>query len=256
MSLVPVGSSQALSSAKVTAASESALMQEVRPTVITLMAKVLEGRQGTLMVSASEVGADVKVDGRQVGTTPIEPLVMAGGPHLLTVEKDGFSPVRKEVRVQVDQITDESVRLAPSPDTIVAYETRAKRMRALAWASAGLAVAGVALAVIAEVEGAATYGDSGNPKSFQYARAQLVAGDESFRAQANSLKAQLQTWSALAVVGLAVGAAGAVTSAVLFIIGDDPSKYDQFHRNLPRSKATTVSVAPTLGGLVLSGTFW
>lgn len=193
LSLVPVGSSRAVSSHKVTAATEAALMQEVRPAVITLMAQVLEGRQGTLMVSASEVGADVKLDGRQVGTTPLDPLVIAGGPHLLTVEKDGFSPVRKEVKVMVDQLTDESVRLAPSPDTIVAYETRAKRLRALAWTTAGIAVAGFALAVISETQGAAIYGDTTSKTSFQYTRAQLLMNDETFRGRANELKTQLAT---------------------------------------------------------------
>ena len=255
-SLVPVGSSQAVSSHKVTAVTEAALMQEVRPAVITLMAKVLEGRQGTLMVTTSEVGADVKLDGRQIGTTPIDPVVIAGGPHLLTVEKDGFSPVRKEVKVTVDQLTDESVRLAPSPDTIVAYETRAKRLRALAWTMGGIAVAGFLVAIISASEGARIYGDTTSETSFQYARAQLLKNDESYRAKANELKTQLATWSTLAVVGISVGAASAVASAVLFILGDDPGKYDQFHRVPQRSKAPTVALSPSLGGVVLSGTFW
>ena len=254
LSLVPVGSSQALSSHKVTSLTEAALMQEVRPAVITLMAKVLEGRQGTLMITASEVGADVKIDERQVGTTPIDPVVIAAGPHLLTVEKDGFSPVRKEVRVTVDQITDVSVRLAPSPDTIVAYETRAKSLRALAWTTAGLAVVGFGVAVLSVAEGAHIYGDSTTEGSFQYARAHLLNNDESYRARANELKAQLTTWNTLAVVGMAVGAASAVASAVLFILGDDPGKYDQFHKVLQKGKAT-LALAPTLGGLVLFGTF-
>ncbi len=257
LSLVPVGATHASSSAKVTATSESALMQEVRPTVITLMSKVLEGRQGTLMISTSEVGADVKIDERQVGTTPLEPMVLAAGPHLVTIQKDGFSQVRKEVRIAADQVSDESFRLVPSPDTILAYETNAKRLRVLAWAAGGLAVAGFALAIIAESQSARIYGDTNSVDSFQYARAQLLAQDESYRAKATELKAQVETWSTLSMVGIAVGAAGAVTSAVLFIVGDNPAKYDQYHRLKPSPSANkpTVSLAPTLGGVVLSGTF-
>jgi len=255
LSLVPVGASQTSSSAKVSAASESALMQEVKPAVITLMAKVLEGKQGTLMVSTSEIGADVKIDERQVGSTPLDPVVLPAGPHMVTIQKDGFSQVRKEVRVSADQVSDEAFRLVPSPDTIVAYEAKAKRLRVLAWAAGGLAVAGFALAIIAESRSAAIYGDALKEHSFQYARAQLLANDESYRAEATALKAQVETWNALALVGIAVGAASAVTSAVLFILGDDPGKYDQYHRLKPTSTKPTVSLAPTLGGMVLSGTF-
>ena len=72
----------------------------------------------------------------------------------------------------------------------------------------------------------------------------------------NTCNAPLATWSTLAVVGISVGAASAVASAVLFILGDDPGKYDQFHRVPQRSKAPTVALSPSLGGVVLSGTFW
>lgn len=257
LSLVPVGASQTSNSAKVSAATESALMQEVKPAVITLMAKVLEGKQGTLMVSTSEIGADVKIDERQVGTTPLDPVLLPAGPHLVTIQKDGFSQVRKEVRVSADQVSDESFRLVPSPDTIIAYETRAKRLRVLAWSAGGLAVAGFALAIIAESQSAAAYGDSNSKGTFQFARAKLLEQDESYRAEATSLKAKVETWNALSLVGIAVGAAGAVTSAVLFILGDDPAKYDQYHRLKPTSSkpSVSVSVAPTLGVVVLSGSF-
>lgn len=58
------------------------------------------------------------------------------------------------------------------------------------------------------------------------------------------------------MVGLSVGAAGAVASAVLFIVGDDPGKYDPFHRVPQKSKAPTLALSPSLGGVVTPGTFW
>ena len=75
---------------------------------------------------------------RTISTTPLQARVsVAAGPHLLTVEKEGFTQVRKEVRVSADQVSDEFIRLVPSPDMAEAYEARATRMRAIAWTAAG-----------------------------------------------------------------------------------------------------------------------
>ncbi len=260
MSLVPVGSSAATSSARVSAATETALMQEVRPTVIKLIGKVLEGRQGSIIITSSEVGAAVKVDDSQVGTTPIDAITVGAGPHLISVEKEGFSAVRKEVKVTPDQVTETSVRLVPSPDTISAYESRAKRLRYLAWGTAGLALAGVVLAVVSESRSAALYGDVNVPGTFQYHRAALlrgveVEGDVNHRTEATALQNQLQTWHALSLTGIGVAAASAVASAVLFIWGEDPAKYEPFHKVNAKPAAPKVSIAPTLGGVVVSGSF-
>ena len=132
---------------------------------------------------------------------------------------------------------------------------RAKRMRALAWTALGVSAAGLILAVVSEAQSSAKYGDPLKEGSFQYARAKLLANDETYRAQATALQGEVQTWNTLAIVGIVVGLAGAGTSAVLFIIGEDPAKYDQFHRAAPKSKTPTVSLSPTLNGMVLSGTF-
>ncbi len=56
--------------------------------------KELDGRTGTLSVSVSEAGAQISVDDKPVGTTPLAaPLRLAVGPHRVRIAKDGFTPV-------------------------------------------------------------------------------------------------------------------------------------------------------------------
>jgi hypothetical protein len=54
---------------------------------------------GTVHVAASESGAAVAVDGRVVGTTPLEPFYVDLGTHKLTVAKEGFDPVEQVLDV-------------------------------------------------------------------------------------------------------------------------------------------------------------
>jgi len=52
---------------------------------------VLEAAAGNLVVRANVAGAAVFVDGRQVGTTPLdEPLALAPGKHTFDVRAAGY----------------------------------------------------------------------------------------------------------------------------------------------------------------------
>ncbi len=66
---------------------------------------------GTLVISATTLGAEVFVDGERVGTTPLPgPLPLSVDEHTLKVTKPGFAPLidvikiarRKATRVEVD----------------------------------------------------------------------------------------------------------------------------------------------------------
>lgn len=260
VTLLKTGSSAPLSSVRAEATGEEALLQEVGPSMVKLVGKLLEGRQGALVVTSTEVGAAVKVDDTQVGTTPLPgKLPLAAGPHLVSVEKDGFSAVRKEVRIAADQVSEEAVRLVPSPDTIRAYESRATSLRVLAWVATGLAVAGVGTAVGAGLYGSQLYGSPTAPGTFEYHRAFLQQGLETsdgvdHRAAANELKSQLELTQTLTWVGAGAAAAGALGATVLFVVGDPPGRYDAF-REVKVEAKPTVSVAPTLGGLMAFGRF-
>ena len=55
---------------------------------------------GTLRVTLTEPGATVTLDEHEVGTTPLAaPLRVGLGPHIVTVVKAGFEPIRKEIKV-------------------------------------------------------------------------------------------------------------------------------------------------------------
>lgn len=278
LTLLKVGSASPLSSVRTTAKGEEKLLQEVPPTTLKLVGKLLEGRQGALVVSSSEVGAAVKIDDTQVGTTPLQARVpVAAGPHLLAVEKDGFTQVRKEVRITADQVSDEYVRLVPSPDMAEQYEAKANRMRVLAWSAAGVAVAGAATFILGTVVGNNKYGTPLSEGTFEWHRSFLKNGEEvstvpencykgecDHRAAAGTLKAEIESWQAISYVGLGVAGAGAAAAGILFVVGDPPGKYEAYRTKTgvvaptssPAPKSSfTLQIIPTAGGVLMQGQF-
>lgn len=259
LTLMKVGSSSPLSSVRVEAKGEEKMLQEVPPATIKLVGKLLEGRQGSIVVASSEVGAAVKIDDTQVGTTPLQArLPVAAGPHLLTVEKDGFSAVKKEVRISPDQVSDEFIKLVPSPDMAEAYEARATRLRVLAWVGAGLAAAGAGTFVAGNVMANQLYGDSNTQTSFAYHKAKLSDGIEvsdsvDHRAEAGRLKAEIESWQTVSWIGLGTAGVGAIAATVLFVVGDPPGKYEGYRQKA--APKVSLIIAPAPGGAVLTGTF-
>lgn len=260
LTLIDVRSSRPVSSARGAASSELALTREVRPTLIKLLGKLLQDRQGSLVLLSSEVGAAVRIDDTQVGTTPLPGrLALGAGPHLLTVSKDGFAAVRREVRIRPGEVSEEQVRLVPSPDTIAAYEARAGRLRLLAWLSGGVAALGAGALAVGQLRATGLYGDDQSPGTFAFHRAALLHGLESetladgtvvdHRTAALRLKSEIETMQTIAWVGFGAAAVGAVASVVLFVVGDPPNKYAAYHGQL------AVELSPTLTGLRLTGSF-
>ena len=253
LTLMKVGSASPLSSVRLEAKGEEKLLQEVPPSTLKLVGKLLEGRQGSLVVGSSEVGAAVKIDDTQVGTTPLQArLSVAAGPHLLTVEKDGFSQVKKEVRVSPDQVSDEFVRMVPSPDMAEAYEAKAKRFRVLAWVATSVGVAGVGAFVAGNLVATSKYGDAQATGTFAYYRAQLVSGDETNRDAAGKLKAEIETMQAISWIGLGAAGVGAIAATVLFVVGDPPGRYEAYRQ---KTGVVAMTLSPTPGGVVLTGSF-
>lgn len=267
LTLLKSGSASPLSSVRLEAKGEEAMLQEVPPATVKLVGKLLEGRQGALVVASSEVGAAVKLDDTQVGTTPLEArLPVAAGPHLLTVEKEGFSAVKKEVRISPDQVSDEFVKLVPSPDMAEAYEARAMRLRVLAWVGTGLAVAGVGAFAAGNVMATQLYGEAGTAGTFAWNRARLTEGKETstvvvndaetvidHRAEAGRLKAEIETWQTVAWIGLGTAALGALSATVLFVVGDPPGRFEAYRQKAAPKVSVRLSPAP--GGAVLTGSF-
>ena len=247
LNLLDVKTSRRVSSELVTRLSEGELVTAVQGAVVKLVAPLLKGRSGSLVVSASEAGAAVKVDGTIVGTTPmVGRQTLVAGPHLVELEKDGFVREQREVRVKPDSVQEQNFQLVPSPDTIAAYEARTQRVRALAWGTSGLAVVGAGLFVGFLVRANALYGSPTKEGTFSWAKTQLDQGVEAFestdyRLLATRLKGQVETAQVVAMVSLGVAAASVVAAVVLWIVGEDPSRYARY-------REVKVTLAPGAGG--------
>lgn len=73
-----------------------------------------KGMVGTVALRIPERGADVLVDGKRVGASPLaEPLRLSQGPHELLVMKSGFAPWKQTIDVQGGRTATVAVTLVP-----------------------------------------------------------------------------------------------------------------------------------------------
>jgi len=66
----------------------------------TVSAPSSEVSHTTLSVSANITGARVLVDGKRVGETPLSYVEVSAGDHRIRVEKQGYEPYRKRIRIE------------------------------------------------------------------------------------------------------------------------------------------------------------
>ena len=255
LAIVEVKTGKRVSSREVKGNSEADLVSKLTENVAALVAPLLTGRQGFIVVIASEDGSVVKVDGTQLGTTPMtQRLQVPGGPHVLRIEKEGFTSVQKQVRVAPDQVTEEAVRLMPSPDFIDGYEKKQWGLRIGAFIAAGVAVAGIATFGIMQGQAQTLYGTGrgDSTATFLKLRESLVADGENadVRKQAEELRNKINSQLAISYVAGGLGLAGAVTGTVLFLIGEDPNKYQSY-----RGPKATAWLLPSGAGGALSWDF-
>lgn len=207
---------------------ESSLFDVVPAATVELLAKALEGRQGDLVVSVSEAGATVKLDGRIVGVTPLGAQKVTAGLHLLEVEKKGFITQQEQVKVKADQTTARSVGMVPSPDFLEEYQASADRMRLGAWISTGVLVAGAGAGVFF----------NGNAQrihtTFTADKEKFQAGDPTAPSfsELEATRAQGLNAQNLAYISFGVAGAAAISAVYFFIAGDDPGRYSRFQASI------------------------
>lgn len=178
----------------------------VEARIQTLQARLTETG---IVLTASEEGALVFVDGRQAGTTPLaDPILVPPGSHELRVEKEGFRPFRLRVSVEAGRRLETEVTLVaaerhePPPPPPAAARSGGSL---LPWVATG--VAGVGL-VCGTIFGVLALGESD-------AANEEKAGDFDVYDEASS---NAETWALLADVSFGVGAAAAVGAVVLFLL--------------------------------------
>jgi hypothetical protein len=236
-----------------TARTEAELVSKTGKAAQKLVAKILASRTGKLVVAAVEVGAVVKVDDQVKGTTPLQgSITLPGGPHTLTVEKQGFVSFQKDFQVEPNKVQEEAVTLVPSPDFVKNYESRQKKMRMGAWISTGVAVAGLTAAVVLQMSANSLYGNESTPGTFLYDRAKLQSGQESgngvnYRSEANKLKSDIDARQTMSYVTGGLGAVAVVAATYFWIAGDDPNRYARF-----ADRTARLDAAPLPGGGALA----
>ena len=84
--------------------------------IVGLIALAISGyyflNQSSVMVTASEPGALVRIDGKLVAKTPMEPVSVAAGTHLLEVTHTHFAPYSEQIQVAAGESVSRDVQLA------------------------------------------------------------------------------------------------------------------------------------------------
>ncbi|MGN6104160.1 MAG: PEGA domain-containing protein [Kofleriaceae bacterium] len=92
------------------------LIEGVRVAAYKLLAP--DQIHGSIQVQSDLVGAEVRLDGRAIGKTPLPQLGVIGkqplGKHQLRVEAHGYAPFEEEVDVHFQKVSQVVVRLLPS----------------------------------------------------------------------------------------------------------------------------------------------
>lgn len=202
---------------------EDLLIPAIRQALYKLAAPELV--TGSIIVEVPVTEAEVRVDGKPVGSTPLAAPVagLKPGPHRLEIAKKGFTPFSDEVTVRFQQTTRVQVDLVSSVMTGLSFENESEpaprveeivlpppppnRVRTAAWGTLA-AAAGTGLLA-----------------GFFGWRSQAAESLVAHAAQNNTLDPGLndtisrgRTFATLANVGLGLAGAAALTSLVLWII--------------------------------------
>jgi TolB-like protein len=207
--------------------SATELMAEANRAAIVVLQPVLSERRGFLKVASNVPEVDVSVDDERRIEGAGQIIALAAGPHVLKVSKDGFYASAADVFVRPGRVSDEEVKLIPAKDTVESYESKAKLMR---YGAYGAGVAAVGLGVLSGVfyAKASTNKDTVDHyvNALDAVRASGAVGSYN---DAKSADSSFSTNQGLYLIMLGTAIAAGATSLALFIFGDDPHRYDEFH---------------------------
>ncbi|MBW1811418.1 MAG: PEGA domain-containing protein [Deltaproteobacteria bacterium] len=227
--------------------SREKLLQEVANAAYKVIEDILQARSGMALLNVSEEGADILVDGKTVGSSPMKNLPLAAGPRDIRISKNGFVDWVRTIQVQPQQVQMLDVTMIPSAVFIQAYEDDAKSMRMWAWITLGTFVAMEAGAVALRTYTYLEY----DPIEDDYANGEYrgMTSDEFFAKYKDDMdRAEIMDYAALAmgIAGIGVG----VLSLYLFLEGDDPNRYEKFRGF--KDDSPKVSLNPVTGGGTVS----
>ena len=226
------------------------LLSEVEVAAKQLVQPLLKDKKGFLVLDIAEPGAKVSIDGRLMGLSPLPGrLPLAMGAHEVIVEKEGFLAWARTVDIPPNQATITRVALVPSEAFVADYKSRAQDMRTAAWVTAGSGALLLGSSLVLKLVADARFDDlvnkgfiTRNPAVCSQS-VQNYNGEDFCPTQSgyeNGVLGTLDSIEAMdtaALVTVLVGGASAITSAVLFLVGEDPAKYEVYGEG--RIQATT-----------------
>lgn len=155
---------------------------------------------GTIRVSVSRTGADVTLDGKSLGTSPVTGTQrVLEGPHTVTVQKGGYIRWSSTVTVAAGQAVAVDAELVP---LALQGEAARSRLWTWGWVSAGVAVSAGAAGMY--------FGKKADDSHAQYQAA-------TERSQAVQLHDQAAQQTTMANVSWAISATAAVASVGLLV---------------------------------------
>ncbi|MBN1610573.1 MAG: PEGA domain-containing protein [Polyangiaceae bacterium] len=193
---------------------------------VTRVVPVPREQASRLMVRPTESGARVEVD----GTAWHASAPLPAGKHRVTVTRAGFVRWQREVELTAGRTLDVVAMLVPEEEFRKAYESRARRQRMWAYASAGGGVAFGAAALGMYLWNDHRHGrwnDEEDALRHAYSASGPVDFDDLDRRQGENdeLLDSIHTVDGVTVALGVTGGALLATGAVLYLIGDDPNRY-------------------------------
>jgi len=250
MQLIDIGKAKVENRAKREGDSEQMLVKETGSAARELLATLLEKNKGLLLVRTREEGASIFVGESLKGVSPLGVIDVPAGPHRVKVSKTGFVDWAREIEITPKQTETIEVTLIPSKEFVAEYEAKQGKLRIGAWISSALAVACGAAALGLFLYADQSYFPSNVDPKQKDCKAQGVDCPQSLR---DAVKQNGKTYDSMiyATYGLeAAFGAAAVAALVLWLVGDDPDKYEDFRRAPEAS--VRIGVTPARGGGVMT----
>lgn len=160
-----------------------------------------------LTVVSTPDGAQVLIDGRPAGVTPLKTEI-AAGTHFLSIEKDGFARSSFEIEAKPDAPVRREVQLVPAAER----GPGERPDRTWAWVAVG---AGGALIAGGAIAGAQAL------KKHEKINDIIEGRAEADEAEFDALRDEGARFALIADGLYVAGAASLVTGVVLFLMGDD-----------------------------------
>ena len=217
------------------------LLTEAERAAKQIVQPLLRDKKGFLVLDVQEPNAKISIDGRLVGVSPLAGrLPLAMGAHEVIIEKDGFLSWARTIDVPANQATVERVVLVPSDAFIDDYRGRAEAIRTSAWITAGSGALLLGTGLVLKLVADARFDDlqsngfiTRNPTICattveNYDGENFCPTPSGYQNGVLDTLDSIETMDTIALVSALVGGASAITSAVLFLAGEDPAKYEVY----------------------------